>query len=161
MPDPLLQPELTPTILDRLFDTSPGSQREASVSAWERARNFQAELARDLTALLNTRRAAADFDPVYEECANSVLTFGIIDFTSYNLKKGVEQEQLRKSIERAIRRFEPRLERVAVTLEEADQTRPVVRFQVSAVLRTEAQEPVVFEATLHRDTRRVAVSEAA
>jgi type VI secretion system protein ImpF len=161
MADRFLQPELTPTILDRLFDMNPGSQREASVTTWERARDFQAGLARDLTALLNTRRAMADFDPAYAESANSLLTFGIIDFTSYNLKKGVQQEQLRKSIESAIRQFEPRLERVSVTLEEADQTRPIVRFQVSAVLRTEAQEPVVFEATLHRDTRRVAVSEAA
>jgi type VI secretion system protein ImpF len=158
MPDLLLQPDLTPTILDRLFDMNPGSQRETSVTSWERARDFQAALARDLTALLNTRRATADFDPAYQESTTSLLTFGIVDFTSYNLKKGVQQEQLRKSIERAIRQFEPRLERVSVTLEEADQTRPIVRFQVSAVLRTEAQEPVVFEATLHRDTRRVAVS---
>jgi type VI secretion system protein ImpF len=158
MPDPFVKPELTPTILDRLFDMTPGSQREGRVNIAERARDIQAALARDLTALLNTRRATADFDPVYQESTNSLLTFGIVDFTSYNLKKGVEQEQLRKSIEMAIRRFEPRLERVSVTLEESDQTRPIVRFQVSAVLRTENQEPVVFEATLHRDTRRVAVS---
>jgi type VI secretion system protein ImpF len=158
MPDRFLQPELTPAILDRLFDMNPGSTRERSVTSWERARDLQAALARDLTALLNTRRAMADFDPAFEESTNSLLTFGIVDFTSYNLKNGIEQERLRKSIERAIRQFEPRLERVSVTLEETDQTRPIVRFQVSAVLRTEAQEPVVFEAIVHRDTRRVAVS---
>jgi predicted component of type VI protein secretion system len=43
-------------------------------------------------------------------------------------------------------------------MDEADQLRPILRFQVTAVLRTESQEPVVFEATLHRDSRRVAVS---
>lgn len=159
MPARSLQPELTPTLLDRLIDLNPGSQREAPVTKWEQARDFQSALARDLTALLNTRRATADFDPTYyEESANSILTFGIVDFSSNNLKNGTGQEQLRRSIERAIRQFEPRLERVTVSMEEADQLRPILRFQVSAVLRTEAQEPVVFEATLHRDSRRVTVS---
>jgi type VI secretion system protein ImpF len=152
------QPDLSPTLLDRLIDLNPGSQREAPVSVWEQARDMQSALARDLTALLNTRRATADFGPIYEESANSILNFGIVDLNSYGLKTGMGQEQLRRSIEQAIRQFEPRLERVTVSLEEADQLRPILRFQVSAVLRTEAQEPVVFEATLHRDSRRVTVS---
>jgi type VI secretion system protein ImpF len=154
--DPQL--ELSPGLLDRLIDLNPGSRRDPVVSTSQQARDLQAALARDLTALLNTRRAAADFDASYTESANSLLSFGIVDFTSYNLKKGVGQDQLRRSIELAIRQFEPRLERVTVSMEEADQLRPVMRFQVSAVLRTEAREPVVFEATLYRDSRRVAVS---
>jgi type VI secretion system protein ImpF len=152
------QPELSPSLIDRLIDMNPGSQRDPAVNQWQQGRDVQSSLARDLTALLNTRRAAADFDENYEESTNSLLTFGIVDFTSYNLKKGAGQEQLRRSIESAIRRFEPRLERVTVSMDEADQLRPILRFQVTAVLRTESQEPVVFEATLHRDSRRVAVS---
>ena len=153
-----MQPELTPTLLDRLVDLNPDSQQEEPVSDLEQARELQSALCRDLTALLNTRRAAEDFDRGYEQASNSLLSFGIIDFTSHNLKKGIEQEQLRKSIERAIQRFEPRLERVSVSLEESEANRPVLRFQVSAVLRTERQDPVLFEATLHRDSRRIGVS---
>lgn len=150
--------ELTPTLLDRLTDLHPGTQREVPLNDWEHARALQEALQRDLAAILNTRRAPEDFDRTYEECTNSLLNFGIVDFTSHNLKKGIEQEQLRKSIEQAIRRFEPRLERVTVTLLESNENRPVLRFQVSGTLRTAHDEPVVFEATLHRDSRRFGVS---
>jgi type VI secretion system protein ImpF len=148
---------MSPSLLDRLIDLNPGAQREAPETAWQQARNFQAALARDLTALLNTRRATADFDPVYEESAKSLLSFGIVDFTAYDLKKGAGPEQLRRSIERAIRQFEPRLDRVTVSMEEAGPTDSILRYQIAAVLRTEAQEPVIFETTLHRDSRRLAV----
>jgi type VI secretion system protein ImpF len=151
-------PAVGSSLLDRLIDLDPESQREAPLSSWEQARELRASLCRDLSALLNTRRAAEDFDRRYEEATNSLLTFGILDFTSYNLKKAVEQEQLRRSIERAVRQFEPRLERVEVSIEEADPQRPYLRLQISAALRGEAGEPVVFVATVHRDSRRIAVS---
>ena len=149
-----LQPGAAPSLLDRLIDLDPESQREAPLSSWERARKFRAALRRDLTALLNTRRAAEDFDRRYEEATNSLLTFGILDFTSYNLKKAVEREQLRRSIEQAIRQFEPRLERVEVSIKQADPQKPLLGLQISAALRSEAGEPVVFEATVERDSRR-------
>jgi type VI secretion system protein ImpF len=152
------QPEVVPSLLDRLIDLDPESKREVPPRSWEQMRDFRSALCRDLTALLNTRRAAEDCDRSYEEAANSLLTFGIIDYTFYNLKQGVEQEQLRRSMERSIRQFEPRLERVSVTVEEVDPRRPVLRFQVSAVLRTETREQMVFNATLHRDSRCFAVS---
>jgi type VI secretion system protein ImpF len=110
-----------------------------------------------LAALLNTRRAEADFDPLFEQATESLLTFGIADFTAYNLKNGIEQELVRRSIERAIRQFEPRLTRVAVSLMTPDPLRPVLQFQIEAVLRTTA-ESVVFDATLHRDSRRFGVA---
>jgi type VI secretion system protein ImpF len=147
------------SLLDRLIDHDPELQREAPPNSWEQMRQYKAALCRDLTALLNTRRAEQDFDPVYEEATNSLLSFGINDFTAYNLKSGVEQELVRRSIERAIRQFEPRLAGVEVSLEEPDPVRPELRFQISALLRIEpAAEPVVFDATLRRESRRIAVS---
>jgi type VI secretion system protein ImpF len=114
-----------------------------------------------LTDLLNTRRADQDFDAGYEEATNSLLSFGIPDFTSYDLKNTIEQERVRCSIERAIRQFEPRLARVKVLLEKPDLVRPTLRFQVEAQLRDGADaEDVVFDATLQRDSRRIAVSGA-
>ena len=73
---------------------------------------FKASLCRDLAALLNMRRAEEDFDRSYQEATNSLLTFGVADFTSLNLKNGIDQERVRRSMERAIRQFEPRLTRV-------------------------------------------------
>jgi type VI secretion system protein ImpF len=153
-----LSREVTPSLLDRLIDLDPESRHETPVTEQEQIREFRAALCRDLTALLNTRRAAQDFDAGYVEAANSLLTFGVIDFTSHSLRKGTEQEQLRVSMERAIRQFEPRLERVSVSVEEADAQRLLLRLEITANLRTEAGDPVVFDATVHRDSRRVAVT---
>jgi|SRR5581483_4542531 len=147
------------SLVDRLIDRAPEVHREVPLNSWEEEREFKASLCRDLAALLNTRRAEQDFDPAYEESTNSLLTFGITDFTSYNLKNGVEQERLRRSIERAIRQFEPRLARVEVSLEEPDPLRPVLQFQIAALMRIEAGgAPVVFDVTLQRESRRMAVS---
>jgi type VI secretion system protein ImpF len=150
---------LSLSILDRLTDLEPASTRDPRGSSWETLREYKAALCRDLASLLNTRRAELDFDPAYQEAVNSVLTFGIVDFTAYNLKNSIEQERVRRSIERAIRQFEPRLGRVTVSLEPPSPLRPVLRFQIEAVLRTTA-EPVLFDASLHRDSRRIAVSGA-
>jgi len=145
----------TLSILDRL------TEKQAPASSWDEMREIKRSLCDDLAALLNTRRAEEDFDEQYEQAANSVLTYGVTDFTSYNLTNTIEQERLRRSIERAIRLFEPRLTRVNVILEEPDPLRPVLRFQIEAVLRMETPgEPVVFDAMLYRDSRRISVSGA-
>ena len=148
------------SILDRLTDLDPDSTVERRPHAWEEMRDLKASLCRDLAALLNTRREEQPFDPAYEEATNSVLTYGVTDFTSYTLTNGIEQELVRLSIERAIRQFEPRLTRVNVSLEEPSAVKPVLRFQIEAVLRADARESVAFDVTLHRDSRRMSVSGA-
>jgi type VI secretion system protein ImpF len=151
---------VTFSLLDRLTDLAPDSKQEARSNSWEEDREFKALLCRDLAVLLNTRRAEEDFPPTFEEATNSLLSFGVTDFTSYDLKSGVEQERVRRSIERAIRQFEPRLTKVTVSMEAIDHLRPVLRFQIAAQLRMNPVEDVFFDATLQRDTRRIAVAGA-
>lgn len=147
------------SLLDRLIDLDPESKREARSNPWEEMRALKLSLCRDLTALLNTRRAEEDFAASYEESTNSLLSFGVADFTSYDLKSGADQERVRRSIERAVRQFEPRLARVTVSVEEPDPLKPVLQFQIAAMMRTEpASESVVFDVTLQRESRRMAVS---
>jgi type VI secretion system protein ImpF len=152
------QDEPAPSLLDRLIDLEPESRNEIPVGLSEATRDFRAALCRDLTALLNTKRAADVIDHRFEEAANSLLTFGIVDFTGYNLLKSPDQNLLCRSIERAIRQFEPRLEKVEVSIAETDSRRAIVRLEINAVLRTDAGQPIVFSTSVHRDSRRVAVS---
>jgi len=142
------------SILDRL------TELQEPLSSWDETQELKRSLCRDLASLLNTRRAEEVCDPRYEEATNSLLTFGVVDFTSYNLKNAVDQERVRRSIERAISLFEPRLTRVTVILEEPDPLKPVLRFQIEALLKTENPEAVLFDVALHRDSRRIAVSGA-
>ena len=149
------------SLLDRLTQPEGASKAKLHPDSLESIRSLKRSLCRDLGALLNTRRAEEDFDPRFDEASNSLLTFGIADFTSLNLTSGVDQERLRRSVERAIRQFEPRLTQVSVSLAEPNTANPVLRLHIDAILRIESRrEPVSFAAALSRDSRRIAVSGA-
>jgi type VI secretion system protein ImpF len=146
------------SFIDRLVDTK-GAKRTAN--EWAHARELRATLCRDLSDLLNTRRAPRDFDVRFDEATNSILSYGIPDFTQYDLRNTAEQERVRISIERAVRQFEPRLTRVKVTLEPPNPVNPTLRFQIEAQLRDESDmEDVLFDATVQRESRRISVSGA-
>jgi len=146
------------SVFDRLIDDKPEVKTEAPLSTWEEARRIKESLCRDLSALLNTRRGEPEFDAEFTESSNSILTFGVSDFTARNLASRSDQESVRLSIERAIREFEPRLARVSVTVRNSESPMPILGFEISAVLRLESgPEDVYFNAGLHRDTRRVNV----
>jgi type VI secretion system protein ImpF len=150
---------LTPSLVDRLTDLEPDRRAETPRRSWDIRDEIRAALCRDLADLLNVRRADEAVDPIYRETAESILSFGVADFTSYNLKNGIEQEMVRRSIENAIRKFEPRINCIAVVLEPLDPLVPVLRFQITALLRADPEsEPVVFDAALQRDSRRLAIS---
>lgn len=142
------------SLLDRLTEPEPENTQSLAYK-----RRLESSVCRDLTALLNTRRAEEDFDPAFEEATNSLLTFGVVDFTSFNLTSQVDQEHVRYSIERAIRRFEPRLTQVTVSLEHVEAASLILHLQIEAVLRNETRrEPIVLGMTLQRDARRILVS---
>jgi type VI secretion system protein ImpF len=149
------------SLLDRLTQRNTPPNGGLRPDALQHVRALKASLCEDLTALLNTRRAEDELDPSLQEAANSLLTFGIADFTSLNLTSSVDQERVRRSIERAIRQFEPRLTQISVVLEEPNSTSPVLHLRIEAILRAgPRREPVEFNAALSRDSRRIAVSGA-
>jgi type VI secretion system protein ImpF len=106
-----------------------------------------------LSALLNTKRREEEVPEQFTEVNRSLLTYGLPDFSSYGLKSEADQHRLRRAIEAAIRRFEPRLEKVTVTLEAPQETDPALRFRVDALLRVEpAPEPISFETVLQPES---------
>ncbi|MGA8030698.1 MAG: type VI secretion system baseplate subunit TssE [Bryobacteraceae bacterium] len=149
------------SLLDQLTEPEGASRAKLHPDSLEYIRSLKASLCQDLNALLNTRRAEEDFDSSFDQATNSLLTFGIADFTSLNLTSGIDQERVRYSVERAIRQFEPRLTRVSVSLDEPNTANPVLRLHIEAILRIESRrEAVSFSAALSRDSRRIAVSGA-
>jgi type VI secretion system protein ImpF len=144
-----LDPRITPSLLDRLTDHEPGVRYEPVLSRNQGLRALKAALWRDMNALLNTKRREEEIPEQFTETTKSLLTFGIPDFTSYSLKSPADQNRLRRAIEAAIRRFEPRLEKINVTIQLPDETDPTMRFRVDAFLQIEpAPEPVSFETVL-------------
>jgi type VI secretion system protein ImpF len=122
-------------------------------------RQLEQAVARDLEALLNTRRQTLDEVPAeLTEVSRSLLTYGLPDLSSANLLNTSERDRVRRTLEEAITTFEPRLQRVRVTLEPPRPQDPSLRFRIDAVLRVEpAREPVTFDAELRLVTREYTV----
>ena len=155
--------DLRLSLFDRLTDEHPQLTREFPVSPWEHERQLEAALCRDLSALLNTRRSEHEIPEEFPLLSKSVLAFGIPDFTSFTLTSRPDQERTRKAIEDTIRLFEPRLSNIAVTLKAPDPQqplRPILEFQIDAVLKADPPEAIRFDAILRGDSRQFRVSGA-
>ncbi len=147
------------SVLDRLLDDEPGNPREQPRSSGMDLRALKQCVRRDLENLLNTRWRCKSWPPEMRELENSLVDYGIPDFTGINMSVPSERENLRSVVERVIRRFEPRLKNVAVAiLGNVDEFDRTLRFRINAQLRTEpAPEPVTFDSELEPLTTSIEI----
>ena len=139
---------ITPSILDRLLDYEPDVVIEAASSRTKSLRELKQSVQRDLEFLLNTRRVF-ETPETLEESLNSVLNFGLPDFTGTSVNNPSEQKWLVKSLTAALKFHEPRLKDVKITLEPISNIERVLRFRIEARLRVEpTPEPVAFDTVL-------------
>jgi type VI secretion system protein ImpF len=150
---------ITPSVLDRLLDDRPDESREAPASRQTNLRLLKQSVKRDLEWLLNTRMETDRIPEDLTEVRNSLAAFGLPDFSSWNVRGGGDQETLRRTIEEAVAKFEPRLEGVIVTLEAMSDVDRTVRFRIDARLRVEpAPEPVTFDSVLQLGNREFSLT---
>lgn len=150
---------LVPSILDRLIDEQPDNSREPAERRQQSVRELEMAVARDLEWLLNTRQEMLnDLPSEYQELSRSLVTYGLPDFTSCSL--AIEDDRLRvlRAVERTIARFEPRLLRVRVQLENSRNQDRGLRFRIDALLQVDpSPEPVTFDAVLQISTQQYVV----
>jgi type VI secretion system protein ImpF len=140
-------------LYDRLTDLEPRNSREVPPPEWEQVQAYKAGVARDLTNLLNARRSEADIPEEFKNVQASLASYGVRDFTTAPM----DREEIRTSIERAVRVFEPRLSRVQVVLAQGSDSK--LSFRISGILYIDvAREPVVYDAELPKDSRRFRVT---
>jgi type VI secretion system protein ImpF len=151
---------LLPSVLDRLIDLDPGTTTEAEARSSSRIEELKQSVRRDLEWLLNSRRLLASPPPGALHAPNSLLSFGLPDFSHVSLENSEHRESLRRTVEEAIGRFEPRLIAVEVTMPEGDALRRGIRFRIEGLLRVEPNpEPVSFDSTLRLPTRDFVVED--
>jgi type VI secretion system protein ImpF len=139
-------PHLRTSILDRLVDEAPGVSSEPVQDKMLSVAQIRSSVMRNLENLLNTRRQILQPESGFPETADSLYAYGVADFTSQNPNSSGVQQQLRRDIERAIARFEPRLRNVRVHLETTTHHQRQLRFHVTAMLVVEPiNEPVSFD----------------
>lgn len=111
MADRTLVERLQPSLLDRLTDGSPDSDKDGVDDRMIDLRRMREIVRRDLAWLLNTSNNETMIDPdLFPQAAASVLNFGVeVVAGDYNtLDRAL---QIRASIRQAVERFEPRLAR--------------------------------------------------
>ncbi len=146
------------SILDRLIDDDP-TGIEALPVRLQDLQQLKASVARDLEALLNTRQelfnqSAADFP----EVDRSIVTYGLPDFSAFNLRSQRDRQAVQREVENAILKFEPRLAEVRVSLEPLKEHDRNVRFRVDALLKMDpALASVSFDTVLRLNTQEYVV----
>jgi type VI secretion system protein ImpF len=147
------------SLLDRLDDQEPERLRDPPPSAIESLAALRRSVCRDVEALLNSRRRWRSWPDRYTELALSPVGYGISDFSTGAFNDQGRRDLLRAEIEQTIRRFEPRLLRVRVSLVKAGESlEATLRLRVDATLRTEpAPEPIAFDTLVDPVTAQIVV----
>ncbi len=105
--------EMMPSFLDRLIDAG----TEASFINFGYSMEQIIDSVRtDMEELLNTRQSQGLQDKSFPEVRNSIVTYGLPDFSSIPNLWGVASDSLGKLIEEQIAKFEPRLRNVRAIL---------------------------------------------
>ena len=150
---------LVSSVINRLLDGASQGGQAVLRSGGQDLRQLKLDVGRDLEDLLNTRRRCKPWPPAFRELNRSLVDYGIPDFTGLNMSVPAEREATRLEIERVIRRFEPRLKNVVVTLQtNVDKADRRLRLRITGVLRTEpVPERVVFDSDLEPSTAAIEI----
>ncbi|MEI8372978.1 MAG: type VI secretion system baseplate subunit TssE [Planctomycetota bacterium] len=160
MPDLNRVSPLMPSILDRLLGQEAPKNEEIERNPTQLLRNLKASLLRDLENLLNTRCRCGSFPPEFSELQTSLVNYGIPDFTGTTAGSIVGRQDFLAMVRSAVERFEPRLQRVNVSLlNDKDPLDRVLRFRIEGVLVTNYDdEPVMFVSTMEPSSGKYKVS---
>jgi type VI secretion system protein ImpF len=140
---------LVPSVLDRLIDFEPRVSTEPPASRPRTLAQLKESVKRDLEWLLNCKRSPEPVPIGLPHLERSLLTFGMPDLSASSLLNAHDQDSLRRAIETAIRRFEPRLTGVSVSQVQGLERDRSIRFRIDAMLRIDpAPEPVTFDSVL-------------
>ena len=148
-------------LLDRLIDADPSQRTDSPLSAAAAMDAIRVSICNDLEELLNTRRRWRSWDPNLAELDHSLVGFGLPDFASGAFHDPRRREELRTFVETSIRRFEPRIVGLKVTLlETTDKVSGTLRLRIDALLHAEpAPEPIAFDTVVDLLTKNVTVLE--
>src|SRR6476620_2859291 len=151
---------IVPSVLDLLIDLEPKSSRDAADTRADTVRALRLAVGRDLDNLLNSRNTFADLSSDFVEGRQSVLTYGLPEFTAMNLSFPVSQQRLRQAIETTIRTFEPRMTGVVATITPPTNTDRSLRIHVDArLLMDPSPEAIAFDIVMPISSGKYEVKE--
>lgn len=146
---------MLPSLLDRLAGNveQPGGA-DLTQSLAQLRRSVRA----DVENLLNTRWRCTQWPPDLKQLEDSLVNYGIPDFSGAAFGSADHRETLRLAIERAIEVYEPRFAQVRVVLLEGPRHDRTLRFRIEGELRAYPRpEPVVFDSQVDTVSNHIRV----
>jgi len=141
------------SVLDRLIDNEPEISAEVTLDDHQLLRVIQTAIRRDLENLLNTRYRCVAWPPELKELDDSLINYGIPDFTASGLNAAQDSDILIKAIRLAISLFEPRLTDLRISRIQDDFVDRTFRFRIEGTLLIEDQTlRVRFDSSLESET---------
>ena len=139
-----------PSVLDRLLDESASTTAIGARGKTQQLLQLRNAVRRDLEALLNSHRFCRSLPAGAEQLEHSLLHYGAPDFFAVNAGSARAREEFRRSLEEAIRRFEPRFKQVSVKLvDNGASTDRTLRFHIDALMYADpAPDAVSFDSLL-------------
>lgn len=140
----------TLSVLDRLIDIEPRDSYELPLTRAQSVRAIKSAVRRDLEWLLNARRVAVDPPPGMKEINRSLYMFGLPDLASFSMGSMKDRTRLLRTLQNAIRVFEPRLANVRiVSLDGNEIKRQTMAFRIEGTLLMDpSPEQVSFDTVL-------------
>jgi type VI secretion system protein ImpF len=155
MPRENVEQGLMPSIVDRLIDPeSAGTQWRHGYGIEQMVEAVQ----RDLEELLNTRQVVIDVPESFREVNDSIVTYGLPDLASFNAITPQQREEIGRTLEAIVSRFEPRLKDVRASMISAGNgLERRVQFRVEARLCVDPAPEVAFDTILELSTGHYSV----
>ena len=146
------------SVLDRLIDNDPDISTEVIPDDNQLLRVIQGSIRRDLENLLNTRYRCVAWPPELKELDDSLINYGIPDFTASGLNAAQDSDILIKAIRISISLFEPRLTDLRIARIQDDFTDRTFRFRIEGTLLIEDKTlRVQFDSSLESETGQFAI----
>lgn len=135
------------SLLDRLIDDRPDLKSEGRFTP--QLSDLRQSVRRDLENLLNSRVSVCSLPPELTELPQSVVGFGIPDISGADLGTERKRKEFLRSVQVAIRQFEPRFKSVRVHLLQSEEyVDRTLRFRIDAVMYADPlPETVVFDSS--------------
>lgn len=155
-----IQRTLRQSLLDRLIDSDPDRQQDDPLTEDQVLRAVQISVRRDIENLLNTRYRCAEWPPQFDGLNDSLVNYGLPDFTAAGLNVVNDHGLLITAIEDALTRFEPRLIDVRVErVRGTDYIDRTFRFRIKATLKLESVEQEIrFDSAMETLTGQIEVN---
>jgi type VI secretion system protein ImpF len=148
---------LMPSVLDRLIDpASAGTEAQRGYTL----NQMMEAVRKDLEELLNTRQTLDDAARSRERVRNSILGYGLPDFTSVPVTTPQQRQEIAQALEATVVRYEPRLRDIRVVpLDPEGGKQTMLRFRIEARLTVEPGPEVAFD-TVTEQTGQYSVTQS-